>query len=81
MLIFICKLDPHTQNTQKRKESQGGGLRLPTQRGGPSEAAHPFVDILIYQEFLCILGLGVELTYKNRLINSGKHAQELCVDF
>ena len=31
--------------------------------------------------FIYILGLGVEFTYKNRHIISGKHAQELYADF
>ena len=81
MQFFICRLDPKTQNTQKHKENQGGGLRPPPQRGGPPPAAHPFVDILILLVFLCILGFGVESTYKKMHIISGKHAQELYVDF
>ena len=36
---------------------------------------------MIFFVFLCILGFGVEFAYKNRHINSGKHAQELDVDF
>ena len=59
----------------------GGGLRPPPQRVGPPEAAHAFVDILILLVFLCIWGFGVESTYKKLHIISGKHAQELYVDF
>ena len=39
------------------------------------------MDILILLVFLCILGFGVESTYKKMHIISGKHAQELYVDF
>ena len=81
MSIFICKLDPKNPNTHKHKENPGGGLRPPPQRGGPPPAAQPFVDIWIFLVFLCIWILGVEFTYKNRHIISGKHAQELYVDF
>ena len=48
--------------------------------------AQPFVEaaggrLLIFLEFLYMLGLGVEFTSKIRHLISGKHAQELDVDF
>ena len=75
----MCKLDPEKQITQKHKENQGGGLR--PQRDGPPSVAQPLVDTLIFRVFPCILRFGVEFTYKNRHIISGKHAQELYTDF
>ena len=74
MSIFICKLDPQNSNTQKHKENPGGGLQPLPQRGGPPRLLDcPCVSVY--------LGFGVEFTYKNRHIISGKHAQELYVDF
>ena len=78
---FRCKLDPEAQPRQIHQENQGGGLRPPPQRVGPPPVAHPFVDVLILLERLCILDLGVEFTSKHRHLASGKHAQELDVDF
>ena len=70
-----------TQNTQKHKENQDihkgvGRRRRPTPLWRRPKAAS-----LIFLVFLCILGFGVESTYKKLHIISGKHAQELYVDF
>ena len=74
MQLLYVNSTPKTKlyrNTVKIKEAASG--RLP--------AAHPFVYILIFLKFLCTLDLGVEFTYRNRHIISGKYAQELYVGF
>ena len=81
MHFVLRRLDPKTQNTQKHKENQDihkgvGRRRRPTPLWRRPKAAS-----LIFLVFLCILGFGVESTYKKLHIISGKHAQELYVDF
>ena len=74
--MFRCKLDPRQLEENQDIRKGVGRRRQPNPLWRRPEAAS-----LILLQFLCVLGLGVEFTFKEQYLIFGKHAQELYVDF